>query len=268
MEPPKRILELRPHPLAFAWLYILWIYIMVISVVFYLYHDVIIEYASTIPLLGGWISSYAPLILWFIASAVPLIIASIIKISWRYALIGILIGLVLPIILWYFQGTWYPYLYYAGTAIAVLGIIGAEFHRRAHRYIITDRGLIIEYHGLKTVRREILYSRISDLVLEKGLLGRIFNYGNIVPISSSGLGLGEDTAHVGVGVGAAKGVGAGVIVAGGRGVKVARTRSYYMLYGVPNPERVYEVITEAIRGTEEAPYLKRILETLEKKTSV
>jgi len=259
------IMTIKPHPLAFLWYYMLWIYIMVVSMLFYLYHDRIVEYSSEIPLLGGWVSAYIPLILWSIATIVPLMITSLIKISWRYTFIGVSIGIILPALLWYFKHTWYPYLYYTGTLIAILGIIGVELYRRAHRYIITDRGLIMEFHGLKNIRREILYSRISDLVLEKGVLGKIFNFGNIVPISTSGLGLGEDEVHTGIGVGVGKGIGVGIIVAGSKSVKEARTRSYYMLYGVPNPEKVYEIIAEHIRNTEEAPYLKKILEALKKK---
>ncbi len=259
---PSVIKVLRPHPLAFAHLYMLWLYVIVLSVVFYLYHDNIESYAATLPILGSMIKGYATIILWALVIVIPMLIVSILKIVWKYFILGILLGIVLPVILWYFKLPLYPTLYYIGIGIGVLGIISVELHRRAHKYIITDRGLVMEYRGLKTVRREILYSNITDIVMEKGLLGRIFNFGNIIPITASGLGLGEDSSHVAVGAVAGKGVMVGGAVVGGRGVKVPRTRSFYMLYAVPKPEEVYNIVVEAMRATEEAPYLRKILDTL------
>jgi len=259
---PSVIKVLKPHPLAFTHLYILWLYVIILSIVFYLYHDSIESYAATLPVLGSMIKGYATIILWALAVIIPMLIVSVLKIAWKYFILGILLGIVLPIILWYLKQPLYPTLYYTGLAIGVIGFISVELHRRAHRYIITDRGIIMEYRGLRSVRREILYSNITDIVMEKGILGKIFNYGNIIPITASGLGLGEDSAHVAVGVAAGKGVTVGGAVIGGRGVKVPRTRSFYMLYAVPRPEEVYNIIVEAMRASEEAPYLKKILDTL------
>ncbi len=261
---PNIIKTLKPHPLAFTHLYALWIYIIILSIVFYLHHDTIESYAATIPFLGTLIKGYATLTLWAILIVVPMLIVSALKIVWKYFLLGIVIGIVLPIILWYFKQPLHPTLYYTGIAIGIIGIIGVELHRRAHRYIITDRGIIMEYRGLRTLRREILYSNITDIVLEKGILGKIFNFGNIIPITASGLGLGEDSSHVAVGAAVGKTVTVGGAVIGGRGVNVPRTRSFFMLYAVPKPEEVYNIIIEAMRASEEAPYLRKILDTLKK----
>ncbi len=259
---PSVIKVLKPHPLAFTYLYVLWFYIIVLSIIFYIYHDSIESYAATLPVLGSMIKGYATITLWALVIIIPMLIVSVLKIAWKYFILGILLGVILPIILWYFKQPLYPTLYYVGICIGVLGIITVELHRRAHRYIITDRGLIMEYRGLKTTRREILYSNITDIVMEKGILGRIFNFGNLIPITASGLGLGEDSSHVAVGAATGKGVMVGGAVVGGRGVKVPRTRSFYMLYAVPKPEEVYNIIVEAMRATEEAPYLRKILDTL------
>ncbi|RLG83668.1 MAG: hypothetical protein DRO40_03945, partial [Thermoprotei archaeon] len=149
--------------------------------------------------------------------------------------------------------------------VSILALLIVEMHRRVHRYIITNRRIIFEYNGLfKKNRRDVVYSRLSDVILEKSFLGKIFNYGNIIPISQSSMGMGEDLAAASAGIGVSKGVVAGAAVTGGRTVNVPRSRSQYMLYAVPNPEKIYEVITQSLKESEEAPYLKRIVEKLDK----
>jgi len=258
----KVLMRLRPHPLAFAGMYVFWLYVIIISLGVWRYQGILESKASSIPLIGGLASTYIPITVWFLLLLIPALIYSVARISWRYTGIVILIGVVLPALLKYFTGRLYPDTYYIGAAAGILGILAAELHRRAHRFLVTERSIILEYRGLKSSRREILYSRITDIVLEKGWLGRIFKFGNIIPVTGSGLGTGEDMSGVMAGVGAGKGVGGGIAVAGGRMVSVPRTRSYYMLFAVPHPEKVYDTIIEAMRGSEEAPYLKKILEEL------
>lgn len=260
---------LRPHPLAFSGLYILWAYIAGVSLFYILGKDMIVSGASGIPLIGSLVAGAAHLILWGILILVPLTIVAVVKIAWKYFLLGLLIGVVAPALMAYFGWPTYPWLGAVGLATSVLGAVFTELHRRAHVYYITDRGIVMEYRGLtKTVRREVLYSQITDIVLEKGLLGKLFGFGNVIPITGSGLGLGADTANVGVAVGGGKGVKGGVIVMGGRGVNVPRSRTFLMLYGVPKPEEAYNAIVEAMREAEEAPYLKKILKAIEEKGSV
>ncbi len=260
---PRVLAELRPHPLAFAGHHILWIYVATVSAILNIYHDTVASWASDLPLIGGYVGDYAPYAVWGVLLVVPLLVVSILTISWRYFIVGLLVAAGLPLILRYVGWPYRPYLYFAGIAVGLLGILSTELHRRAHVYLVTDRGIVMEYRGLRSRRREILYSRITDLVMEKPLLGKIFGFGNIVPITGSGMGLGEDESAVITGVGAGRGAAAGVAVAGSRSVSVPRARTFYMLYAVPKPDRVYDIIVEAMRGTEEAPYLKKILETLE-----
>ena len=256
-------MELRPHPMAFAGLYVFWIYLILVSLGVWRFQGLLEERASDIPLVGGIASEYVALVVWFLLIFIPALIYSIARISWRYTGVVLLLGVLAPIMLKWFTDELYPHIYYVGIAAGILGIVSVELHRRAHRFLVTERGLVMEYHGVKSLRREILYSRITDLVLEKQGLGKILGFGNIIPITASGIGTGEDSSGVMAGVGASRGVGAGIAVTGGRVVNVPRTRSYYMLFAVPHPEKVYDTILEAMRSSEEAPYLKKILETLQ-----
>ncbi len=267
-EPNVRMV-LRPHPLAFAGLYVLWAYIAGVSLFYILGKDLIVSSASGIPFIGSIVAGAAHLILWALLILIPLVAVAVVKITWKYFLLGILLGIVAPAIMAYFGWPTYPWLGVLGLIVSVLGAVFTELHRRAHVYYIMDRGIVMEYRGLtKTVRREVLYSQITDIVLEKGLLGKIFGFGNVIPITGSGLGLGADTANVGVAVGGGKGVKGGVIVMGGKGVNVPRSRTFLMLYAVPKPEDAYNAIVEAMRESEEAPYLKKILKAIEEKGSV
>jgi len=50
-------------------------------------------------------------------------------------------------------------------------------------------------------RREVFYDRISDLIFERSILGRILNFGSIIPLTASGIGTGMDISLIGAGVG-------------------------------------------------------------------
>lgn len=62
-------------------------------------------------------------------------------------------------------------------------IIGSLFVK-GHIFIITDRRIILIRKFLGILYREIEYKRITDLVLHQPFFGRIFNYGNLMPVSA------------------------------------------------------------------------------------
>ena len=127
-------------------------------------------------------------------------------------------------------------------AIGVLGILGTELYRRSHRYLVTDRRIIIR-SGAGGQERSIFYGHIDDLVMTRPLLGSLFGFGTIIPVTGSGLGLGEDEAGgvlmAGTKVGRMQ-VAAGVT--GSRSEKVLRPSLSQTLFNVPDPERLYELI--------------------------
>ena len=259
----RELIRVSPHPMAFFGQMVLWIYVIIVVAIAWLYMGKFVNLVSSIPFIGSYISSYAIYFLVAIAVLIPTLIYSILKISWRYFIVGFLLTVVIPIV-YPIIGIpqWLALPTIIGVSILALAIV--EIHRRVHRYIITNRRIIFEYNGLfKKNRRDVVYSRLSDVILEKSFLGKIFNYGNIIPISQSSMGMGEDLAAASAGIGVSKGVVAGVAVTGGRTVNVPRSRSQYILYAVPNPEKIYEVITQSLKESEEAPYLKKIIEKLD-----
>jgi hypothetical protein len=123
-------------------------------------------------------------------------------------------------------------LFYSFFA-ALIGILVAEAFRSSHKYIITNLRLILRGGILRKHERTLRYSNISDLECSQGILGRIFDYGSITPITPSGMGTGTDQTFAAAGGGAkvTDKLAVGGVTGGEKGVKVARTRTYWELYG-------------------------------------
>jgi len=260
----KLIFKLTPHPFSFLDLYLLALYMAALGYLFTFQQKLILSYIpqqilDLLTPLNQYLGMLSPiLILWIAVTVLPFLIAAILKIRWRwffFALAVVAIGLAVK---YYFN---YPenFIYLPQLAIGILGITAVDLFRRGHKFYITDQRIITELKFLSHHIREVSLTRISDLVLIKPFLGRIFNYGTIIPITPSGFGLGEDFSAV-AGTTGAKG--ASVTVAGGRTVSVPRGRSSYVLFGVKNPDKIYNELSLLTRRQEETYYLKDISEKI------
>jgi len=120
--------------------------------------------------------------------------------------------------------------------------------------------------------RTLRYEKITDIEASQGIIGKIFGFGNIIPITPSGFGMGQDEAFAGGGVEAKKKIGLFGFAGGSRGVNTPRTRSYYELHGVHPYKRVKALLESMIQSNSLAPYQreqleiqKEILDTLRRK---
>ncbi len=261
-EDEELVKSLRPHPLAFVDFFAIFLYLLIVSLIFVFYRGQILAWLEGISLLS-LLKDQLFTLLWGALIVVPFLAIAILKITWRwffFALILVITGV--AIVLFYDVPSYYMQI--PSIIASIIGLILTEFYRRGHFFHITNQRIISELRFLSYKRRELTYGKINDLALTKGILGRIFNYGTIFPITASGFGLGQDLAAVtaGMGVASKKGVGGGVAVSGGRTVSIPRGRSSYVLFGVRRPDEVYEIISKYIHGYEEAPYLKKILDEL------
>jgi len=258
-EDEKTLASLQPHPLAFLDFYALFIYLVAIGAVFWIFEPQIKEaLLNIVPI--GWGVETLFLILWLACLVVPFLVAAVLKITWRWLFLSIGIGALGAVLQFYFNVT-NGGLQIPSIAIGIVGFALTDVYRRKFDFYITDQRILIELNFISQKRREILYSKISDLVVEKGWLGRTFKYGSIIPITESGFGLGEDVSAVtvaGTGSPLPKGPRITTAVSGGRTVSVPRGRSFYVLFGVRNPDAVSDMISQQIHGYEEAPYLKKI----------
>jgi len=74
--------------------------------------------------------------------------------------------------------------------LIILGLFGLSaglgyMYVKSHKYILTNRKVIIYKKFVILSMREVTYSRITDIVMNVGLFGRLLNYGEIVPISGA-----------------------------------------------------------------------------------
>ncbi|MGQ9719558.1 MAG: hypothetical protein ACUVWK_06970 [Nitrososphaerales archaeon] len=257
--------SLKPHPLAFLDFFMIFSYMMLAGGVFVLYRAQILEWLGQISLIG-LAKEQLFVLLWGVFIVLPFLALALLKITWRwffFALIMVVVGIA---IVWINNSLPSYYMQLPSILAGAFGFVFTEFYRRGHTFYITNLRIISELSFLSYKKREMVHGKIVDLVLTKGLLGRLFNYGTIFPITASGFGLGEDLAAVTAGMGVAKkGIGGGVAISGGRNVSVPRGRSSYVLFGIRRPDEVYMKISEYIHGYEEAPYLKKILEELKSK---
>ncbi len=226
------LVDARPHPLAFVGLYLIYGYVLAIGLLLWS-KALSIQLPDFLPIEGGL------LLLWLLL-VVPLVIASVIKISWRWAFVSILLAAISTYMYYNSYPLWVP-----EVAFGLVGILSVDFYRRGHRYYVTSKRIVMEKRFLSVRKRELPINKINDVVVEIPLLGRIFDFGTVIPLTASGLGVGEDLALAGTSVKVNR---FEVGVAGGRGVNVPRARTFLALYGIPDPDKVSSVISSLIVG--------------------
>ncbi|RLG47310.1 MAG: hypothetical protein DRO06_03025 [Thermoproteota archaeon] len=238
------IMELIPHPASFLDLYGFFFYLV---------------------MLGAWLIAGHPGLpeaeqYSFAAAAVgvlvPCVWAAVTRIRWRWLFFGILLVAASGVAYYQFGPR------AVGVPIVAAGLLGiplTDAYRRSHRYYVTSERIVMRAGLITREVREVRLSRVVDVVLIQGLLGRIFNFGTIFPVTPSALGTGQDLAMLGL-------RGDVIEIAGGRTVVVPRGRSSQVLYGVTNPDEVYSELSRLLREREEVTYLKKILEKLDEKS--
>ncbi|NIQ06392.1 MAG: PH domain-containing protein [Candidatus Korarchaeota archaeon] len=187
---------------------------------------------------------------------VPALLFSILKIRWNWVISFVILSSIGTFLFYQFDAT-LKMLFYATIGLGVLGLILSDVYRTSHKYILTSFRIITKIGFINASTRSLPYSKITDLVEEQGFLGKIFNFGHLFPLTASRMGTGSKTAEVkvGTGVGAQKGktgAGVGIAIEGGQSVIVPQSRTYYILYGIPKPERIKQIIITRMREKEPA----------------
>jgi len=142
-------------------------------------------------------------------------------------------------------------------AVSIAGFLMVELYRRSHKYIISNQRIVFKGGILTKEERTLRYDKVSDINSKQGILGQIFQFGTIIPISSSGFGLGSDNSFAagGVSVGEKKARFFGLF-GGGKEVQTPRARSYYELHGVFPFKEVKRLVESHVQGSVATPYLE------------
>lgn len=148
---------------------------------------------------------------------------------------------------------------------SILSVLYAEGFRRSIRYIV-DKGGVTIVGGLLR-KQEVFYTftQVSNVVIERGLIGRLLGYGSVILVSTGGwgnemytrmVGAGGTSHHAGIGVGYA------------RTLQEVSRDPLKCLYGIPHPEEIGRLIQSKLSFTYEALEKQvSLLEDISKKIS-
>ncbi len=250
--------KLMPHPLSFMHLHALWIFLAVwAAFLAWFFRSSYWEKMPDMDIMqiGGAAS------LWLVGLVIGGVIASLLMIRWRIFFIYMAIFVVGMLLFWLgdvmdYITTFIPLYTFI---VALLGLALVELYRRSHRYFITNMRLVLKGGLIMKRERTLRYDRIADVDYSQGILGRVFNYGNIIPVTQSGFGLGNDTAFAAGGVATEtkkKRFSIFGFAGGGKEVQTPRARSYYELHGVHPFNEVKMLMEEKVQEGSIAPYEK------------
>lgn len=276
-----------PHFFSMIHLYINWFYIGMIGFLTIFFRNDITLWIQSLPFLDK-LENFVFLGFWALALIIPACIVSFIRINWGWLLLAIFLSVVgICAHIWQKEILSYSLAFaqeqkichiindflqqnvffyesfkqkltiseisnYWLIFISFIGLFSANSYRRSHRYYITNRRIITRFGFWITRERDLLYSKIDDLVAHQSFLGKILGFGTLIPISASGIGTGSDQAIWMAGAEQKLPVGPSlkITMGGGRTVTVPRAPSFYSLYGVPHPEWLRNIMLKEMEKRE------------------
>ena len=243
---------LSPHPLSFMRYQSLAIFLIVWGVVL----GWIVNFSE-------WRNSlfseyYLVLVAWSLVLLIAGIISALTTIRWRIFFMYLLIVLGgIGLIFWQgWQDSTNIFIPIYTVSVSIIGFLLIEWYRRSHKYIISNQRIIFKGGIVTKEERTLRYDKISDINAKQGVLGQIFSFGTIIPISQSGFGLGSDESFAagGIQLGGKKRGSLLGIFGGGKEVQTPRTRSYYELHGVYPYNEVKKIVENRVQESVVTPY--------------
>jgi len=245
--------NLSPHPLSFMRLQSLCLFLIIWGVLL----GWLVNFSDYKELFSG--NEWFPILAWGLVLLFIGVIASLIMIQWSifFLYLGLFFGGLGLIFSQGWLGDSGVFIPFYSVAVSIIGFLIVELYRRSHKYIVSNLRII--FRGGVVTRRErtLRYDKITDIDAKQGILGQIFSFGTIIPISQSGFGLGSDQSFAagGVELGAKKARLLGLF-GGGKEVQTPRARSYYELHGVHPYKEVKFLIENMVQGHVITPYQK------------
>jgi len=242
---------LSPHPLSFMKLQSLCLFLIIWGILVGWF----VNFSEYKDLFAG--NEWLPILVWALVMLLVGIIASLLTIQW--SIFFMYLGMFLGGLALMLSQNWIKdsglFIPFYSVAISILGFLLVEWYRRSHKYIISNLRIVFSGGIITKRERTLRYDKISDLNSEQGILGQIFGFGTIIPISQSGFGLGADQSFAagGVKIGEKK-VGLFGLFGGGKEVQTPRARSYYELHGVHPYKEVKKLIENAVQDSVITPY--------------
>lgn len=239
-----------PHFFGLYELYLIWFYFISLSLFFMFKRKAILSlFSSCLP---NFSHNTIYLGLWIASLLIPAIIIAVSRISLRWIIWIVLaggIGVYLKefTTLGVKSSTYHLDNVENVTVLlfGILGVMGTEWYRQCHTYLVSNRRIVVSSHGMWHSERSLGYDKINDLILQKSFLGSLLNFGSIIPLTATGLGSGSNMAGFGGGVGASLfGMNLGIGVGGGHSQNLPKESLSYTLFNIPNPEEIHAYILE------------------------
>jgi membrane protein YdbS with pleckstrin-like domain len=202
-------------------------------------------------------NEWYPIIVWGLVLLLAGVVASIIAIRWSIFFLYLLIfaggaGLMLSQGWSDSSGIFIPVY---TVAVSIIGFLFVEAYRRSHKYYISNQRITFKGGIVTKQERTLRYDKVTDINAKQGIIGQIFGFGTIIPISQSGFGLGSDKSFAGGGVALGeKKVKLFGLFGGGKEVQTPRARSYYELHGVYPYKEIKKLVEEMVQGNVITPY--------------
>lgn len=253
------LLETKPVFFAFFSFYLPGLFLIAVSVLGYIYHDEVLQYAPTryLP------EPYATYALLAAAVLIPAVVYSFLQLNLRWVILGaaalaIAIGgteyaleqsWAAPLR----EMVWYDYAPLALLfAVGLVSVLKNEVYRQSHRYQITNARIFTAAGILPRRHRTLPLSKINDIVQDQNFVGALLGFGTLVPLTASGLGMGANMAEASGS--ASKGLlglpTLGVRISGGHSIQVPKSRTHEALFGVRRPDRVVHEIMNILAERE------------------
>jgi membrane protein YdbS with pleckstrin-like domain len=256
---------LSPHPLSFMKFQSLAIFLLIWGVVFG-WMTFSPEYSD---FFAG--NEWYPVLVWGMVLLVFGVVASLITIRWSifFLYLGVFLGGT-GLMLWQnWLSTAGIFIPFYTLAVSILGFLLIEWYRRSHKYIISNQRII--FKGGITVKEErtLRYDKISDINAKQGVIGQIFGFGTIIPISQSGFGLGADKSFAagGVQLGEKKTKFFG-LAGGGKEIQTPMSRTYYELHGVHPYKEVKKIVENMVQTSVITPYQQEQVEVQKEQVDI
>jgi membrane protein YdbS with pleckstrin-like domain len=195
---------------------------------------------------------YMTIVVWAIVILVIGVVASLTTVRWSifFMYLGIVLG-GLGLMFWQgWQNAANIFIPIYTVSVSFIGFLLVELYRRSHKYIISNQRITFKGGIITKEERTLRYDKISDINAKQGIIGQIFGFGTIIPISQSGFGLGADKTFAagGVQLGEKKAKLFG-LAGGEKELQTPRARSYYELHGVYPYKEVKKLVEEMVQGS-------------------
>jgi len=248
---------LSPHPLSFMKLQSLCLFLIIWGVFVYW----LVNFSDWKSLFSG--SEWYPVILWGLILLLVGIAAWLMAVRFSIFILylGVFAGAVGLIIWQNWEAASSLFILVYSVAASIVGFLIVELYRRSHKYIISNLRIAFKGGIFTKQERTVRYDKITDINAKQGILGQIFGFGTIIPITQAGFGLGSDKSFAagGVELGGKKAKLFG-LAGGGKEVQIPRARSYYELHGIYPYKEIKKLIENLVQDNVITPYQQEQVE--------